>query len=140
MVKYDKLARYGPETSFFIANVSKIFLGKPMKENHFEAKSEQGLLPANCQFLVLKKTNPEVWVTFSVSHFAFDDCKLQEHQWATLSLKAASDLLKSLSKTVSKDQIEIEKPLAFLNDSLSHAVKLNPQSWTKCLEQNREIQ
>lgn len=75
----DKSKACGQEISSSLACAAKVFWQKPMVTETLKEKIENAALPANCSFLVPKRTDAEIWSNLP-SFTRSADVKLQEIQ------------------------------------------------------------
>ena len=92
----DESKATGKEISSSLAGAAKVFWQKPLKQEALKGKLEEATTPANCGFLLPKRTNTEVWTNLP-SFARSADVKLQEIQKihtasVSMILKAASGL------------------------------------------------
>ena len=86
----------GKEVSSSVAGATKVFWQKPLLEDILKEKISNAVTPANCNYLIPKRVNTEVWSTMP-SYARTADSTMQEIQRVhaaavTMVLRAASDL------------------------------------------------
>ena len=119
--------KYGAEVSSSIAGATKIYWEKPLKADVLTEKLESSLVPSNCNFLVPKRTNVEIWTIIAGALRTNDDKlrKIQEKSAASTTqiLKAASELTRLYANEQTSEAVK--GPLTMLKDGLSLAGKAN---------------
>ena len=94
---------------------------------------ELGKIPSNCPFLLLKRTNIEIWSVISPSSRSRDrgiqDMQIITAASASLILQAASDMSQYLvaASYSSGGKIDIILPLTKIKDTISLAEKANQE-------------
>ena len=86
----------GAEITSTLASAAKIYWQKPLKEDIYRTRMETAKIPANCEFLIPKRTNTEIWGALSRYQRTMD-VKLQEalsqHTASvTMMLRATAEL------------------------------------------------
>ena len=129
--------KYGAEVSSSIVGATKIYWEKPLKaesslvpSSSLKAESslvESSLVPSNCNFLVPKRTNVEIWTIIAGTLRNNDDKlrKIQEKSAASTRQisKAASELTRLYANEQTSEAVK--GPLTMLKDGLSLAGKAN---------------
>lgn len=118
----------GPEITSSIAGAAKIFWSRPLKQESLKKKLEQAVIPSNCEFLMSKKVNSEIWTKMGTFNRS-TDFKLQHaqsiHSAATTKMLRAASTLTGLFKE--KMPKEIKEALTELKDSMTLAGNVSQQ-------------
>ena len=122
----DRSKASGQEVSSSLASAARVFWQKPIVPEVLRDKMDKAALPANCSFLVPKRTNSEIWTNLP-SYVRSNDVKLQEIQKthaaaATMILRAASDVTEA-SKQKSDPTPLIVNVMTSLKEAMSLAGK-----------------
>ena len=96
----------GPEITSSIAGEAKIFWSRPLKQESLKKKLDLAAIPSNCEFLISKKVNPEIWSKIGTFNRS-TDFKFQHaqsiHAAATIKmLRAASTLNRTFQRKDAK--------------------------------------
>jgi len=132
---HDAIAEYdttsqasGPEVLSSISSAAKIFWHRSLKQEILKKKLEEAAIPSNCDFLLPKKVNTEIWSKMG-SFNRTNDFKLQEAQLThsaatTMMLRAASSLTEMFKDNMPK---QVKDALTDLKDSMTLAGKVSQQ-------------
>lgn len=118
----------GPEVLSSIASASKIFWHRSLKQEILKKKLEDASTPSNCDFLLPKKVNTEIWTKMGpfnrTADFKLQEAQVTHSAATTKMLRAASALTEMFKENMPR---QVKEALTDLKESMTLAGKLSQQ-------------